>query len=516
MPTATRRYFSNVAALSALAADCTATDNLLTLTTLAGQPTSFPYTLTIARNDLTKLEVVEVTAQNTSTNQVTVNRGVDGTTNVVHHAGDMVEHDVTARDFDQANLHASTASVSTAHGMVGQGDVTNGYLDLSSAQTIAGTKTFSIAPVVPDGSFTIAKTTSLQSTLDAKYSAANPPPYPVTSAAGRTGAVTFTAADIAAGTFPAGIYVFAGAANVQAGDGTAASAVRVNSAAGTTKIVDFQSAGLSRWKIQVTGTAESGGNVGSDLTLKRFDDTGVLIDTPLTITRSTGAWVFAGALTVTASGANSGLVVQNSAAAGRGPELALLDTKAGQATPNKFIRANGGLLQVINSAYSADILDLDDAGNLTLPHGGISDSSGQVYSPGHPPPYPVTSVAGRTGAVVLTAADIGAQSFPAGAFTFSGPNSSVTIVRQDAAAGLNISNFVDQDLQFRVTANGASDKYSLIYASTAGRLAFGTSSVERMSIDNTGKLTVQDTVTAPKSIVPSPTRFGDRFLLMGA
>lgn len=42
------------------------------------------------------------------------------------------------------------------------------YVSLSADQTIAGTKTFSVAPVVPDGSFSIAKTSGLQAALDAK------------------------------------------------------------------------------------------------------------------------------------------------------------------------------------------------------------------------------------------------------------------------------------------------------------------------------------------------------------
>lgn len=42
---------------------------------------------------------------------------------------------------------------------------------LSGAQTVAGVKTFSSAPVVPDASFVIAKITGLQTALDAKASA---------------------------------------------------------------------------------------------------------------------------------------------------------------------------------------------------------------------------------------------------------------------------------------------------------------------------------------------------------
>lgn len=44
---------------------------------------------------------------------------------------------------------------------------------LAGAETITGVKTFSFAPVVPDDSFTIAKTAGLQAALDSKASAAN-------------------------------------------------------------------------------------------------------------------------------------------------------------------------------------------------------------------------------------------------------------------------------------------------------------------------------------------------------
>lgn len=44
---------------------------------------------------------------------------------------------------------------------------------LASDQTIAGVKTFSTSPVVPDASFAIAKVSGLQAALDAKASATN-------------------------------------------------------------------------------------------------------------------------------------------------------------------------------------------------------------------------------------------------------------------------------------------------------------------------------------------------------
>jgi hypothetical protein len=49
-----------------------------------------------------------------------------------------------------------------------------GKVSLTGDETIAGTKTFSSAPVVPDASFSIAKTSGLQGALDAKAPLASP------------------------------------------------------------------------------------------------------------------------------------------------------------------------------------------------------------------------------------------------------------------------------------------------------------------------------------------------------
>jgi hypothetical protein len=57
------------------------------------------------------------------------------------------------------------------------------------------------------------------------------------------------------------------------------------------KSVSFRSDNSSRFNIEVSGT-ESGSDVGADFQIKRFSDAGSLIDTPLTITRSTGALTF--------------------------------------------------------------------------------------------------------------------------------------------------------------------------------------------------------------------------------
>jgi len=62
------------------------------------------------------------------------------------------------------------------------------------------------------------------------------------------------------------------------------------------KSVSFRSDNSNRFNIEVSGT-ESGSNAGADFFIRRYSDAGSLIDTPLTITRSTGNATFSGILT---------------------------------------------------------------------------------------------------------------------------------------------------------------------------------------------------------------------------
>jgi hypothetical protein len=62
------------------------------------------------------------------------------------------------------------------------------------------------------------------------------------------------------------------------------------------KSVSFRSDNSNRFNIEVSGT-ESGSNAGADFFIRRYSDAGSLIDTPLTIIRSTGNATFSGILT---------------------------------------------------------------------------------------------------------------------------------------------------------------------------------------------------------------------------
>ena len=100
---------------------------------------------------------------------------------------------VTSGTIPPARLGTGTASASTV--LYGDGTwktaPTGGGSDpnavkLTGDQTVAGVKTFTAAPVVPDGSWTVAKTSGLQAALDGKVPAART----ITAGTGLTGGGT--------------------------------------------------------------------------------------------------------------------------------------------------------------------------------------------------------------------------------------------------------------------------------------------------------------------------------------
>ena len=70
------------------------------------------------------------------------------------------------------------------------------------------------------------------------------------------------------------------------------------------KSISFRSDNSNRINLEVSGT-ESGSNAGADLFIRRYSDAGSLIDTPLTITRSTGALTFSTITNITNSTAST-------------------------------------------------------------------------------------------------------------------------------------------------------------------------------------------------------------------
>jgi hypothetical protein len=84
------------------------------------------------------------------------------------------------------------------------------------------------------------------------------------------------------------------------------------SAAGFPSQILGTAAGVTRWSFTLgNGSAESGSNVGSDLTIGRFNDAGNFIDTPITINRANGM------VSVTTGGSSGGLMISSAAATQR-------------------------------------------------------------------------------------------------------------------------------------------------------------------------------------------------------
>jgi hypothetical protein len=91
----------------------------------------------------------------------------------------------------------------------------------------------------------------------------------------------------------------------------------VRTAAGSEAAYVLATASTSRWTITKNTGAETGSNVGSDFTINRFNDAGSFINTPVYITRSTGAITFAGAVNTFPNATGTGTVSFSSLGAGQ-------------------------------------------------------------------------------------------------------------------------------------------------------------------------------------------------------
>jgi Spherulation-specific family 4 len=75
---------------------------------------------------------------------------------------------------------------------------------------------------------------------------------------------------------------------VGANDATGTVFYSLNTAAGALRLIQFKTAGNTRWIIACSDDAESGSNVGSNLVINRYDDAGAYLSQPLNIDRATG------------------------------------------------------------------------------------------------------------------------------------------------------------------------------------------------------------------------------------
>lgn len=203
-------------------------------------------------------------------------------------------------------------------------------------------------------------------------------------------------------------------------------------------------------------------------------------------------------------GATSGALVISDPSNTNGAGMQLLGN--GATTPNKFIRAFNGQLQVVNSAYTNILLSLDDSGDLTF--------SGYGYS-ATPPQFDVTNklatmgalqralgncqaVVGVTSAVTLTQSAVGSfvEFTGPGGYAVTLPsttgiggsqlvfyNNGTGSVTLTAAAGQNINNGLINASGTTILSGGslvvATDGTSWSVISGSGSASFGASGYSR-------------------------------------
>lgn len=108
----TVRFYSSVAAETALVGTVSGVATTVQLASVVGLPPLTPYTLALDYESSTE-ELVEVTAAAGTT--LTVTRAVDGTSGASHTAGARVRHTSSARDFADSRTHENSSS--SVHGL---------------------------------------------------------------------------------------------------------------------------------------------------------------------------------------------------------------------------------------------------------------------------------------------------------------------------------------------------------------------------------------------------------------
>lgn len=253
-----------------------------------------------------------------------------------------------------SGLDLSTGGVLSATG--GGGSVTSVGLSLPSQFTVTG------SPVT--GSGTLTGTWNSQS---ANLIFAGP-------SSGASAAPTFRS--MVTGDLPSNIevsgHIYANYSSgtpgstgaVELGDPTGSSSSRVVITAGgqPTSYIAFDCFGE---QLRLFGSYRGGSaNVFGTITLN-----GGAIQWNEATTISTGT--NNSALTASTSGSATSIVISDTGS--NGANLKFIGN--GSTTPNKTIRANSGQLQIINSAYSASIVTIDDSGNASF-SGNVSGTYG--------------------------------------------------------------------------------------------------------------------------------------------
>lgn len=181
------RYYSSTAVDTALTIQINSSDTTVSVGSVAGYPTQFPFTIVIDP-DTANEELVEVT--NAAGLTFTVTRGFDSTTPVAHAVGAAVKHVLSASDLREPQEHI--AATENVHGIADTAFLvtTNGAQTLTNKNLTSGTNTFPSSLVTETGTQTLTNKT-LDSAA-ANYAVMKSPEEVVTATAtAATGTINF-------------------------------------------------------------------------------------------------------------------------------------------------------------------------------------------------------------------------------------------------------------------------------------------------------------------------------------
>ena len=241
------------------------------------------------------------------------------------------------------------------------------------------------------------------------------------------------------------------------------------------KSISFRSDNSNRINLEVSGT-ESGSNVGADFFIRRYTDLGALIDTPITITRSTGLITLATALaglSASFTASITPLILKSTSAT-----TMYTEWYYNTSTLVGYIGNGTGILTGANASdfifrSEADFVVATGGNNrrLTISSAGVASFTGDVIVP-YNKSFAFNSISNQYISADASNLYLGAANLPrltistSGAATFSSSATAQSFIPSGAT----------------IPTNG-------MYLSGTNTLAFSTNSTNRVSISSIGTVT---------------------------
>ena len=251
------------------------------------------------------------------------------------------------------------------------------------------------------------------------------------------------------------------------------------------KSISFRSDNSNRINLEVSGT-ESGSNAGANFFIRRYSDAGALIDTPLTITRSTGAISLATTLNLSEiqASTSAGITLKSNG----GTSVALFGAGGGAGTTlyGGLIGTSASFSDTISitannsTAYSLNLLgrSADNATTLNFFSNNGATRYGFIYT------EPTKMEFGVNSSVRLAIASTGAA-------TFSSSVSATKIILSGGSDQSELTNVINND--FKLTNSGNF------------RIINNLNSVALFSITNAGSAVFSNNVQAASMNVEAGT-----------